>query len=255
MKIIAWNCNMAFRKKARFILKHKPDILIVPECEHPDKLLFPAGTAKPADTLWFGKNKNKGLGIFSYSDFRFTVPGNHNQDFKMIIPIAVTGSQFDFTLFAVWANNPSDRDGHYIEQVWKAIHYYDGLLKDTKTILAGDFNSNTIWDRPSREGNHTNVVKFLEEKGIFSAYHLHHQQTQGTETHPTLYMYRHKNKPYHIDYCFVSADILQKIQSVKIGQHRSWKKYSDHVPVIVTIDTSRADMGERTILGLQQIST
>ena len=30
MKIITWNCNMAFRKKAALILKHKPDILIVP---------------------------------------------------------------------------------------------------------------------------------------------------------------------------------------------------------------------------------
>ena len=31
---------MAFRKKADFILTYKPDILIVPECEHPDKLKF-----------------------------------------------------------------------------------------------------------------------------------------------------------------------------------------------------------------------
>jgi hypothetical protein len=31
---------MAFRKKADFILTYNPDILIVPECENPDKLLF-----------------------------------------------------------------------------------------------------------------------------------------------------------------------------------------------------------------------
>ncbi len=37
MKIITWNCNMAFRKKTDFILAHKPDILLVPECEHPGK--------------------------------------------------------------------------------------------------------------------------------------------------------------------------------------------------------------------------
>lgn len=38
---------MAFRKKADFILKYKPDILVVPECEHPDRLKFKNGTQKP----------------------------------------------------------------------------------------------------------------------------------------------------------------------------------------------------------------
>jgi exodeoxyribonuclease III len=228
---------MAFRKKADFILTYKPDILIVPECEHPDKLLFSIDTPKPADILWFGKNQNKGLAIFSYSNFRFTVLDNHNQDLQMIVPIAVTDGQFDFNLFAIWANNPTDNDGQYIEQVWKAVHYYSDLLKDTKTILVGDFNSNTIWDRKHRESNHSNVVKLLEDKGIFSTYHLHRKQTQGTEEHPTLYMYRHKDKPYYIDYCFASKDLLDKVSSVEIGDFDEWIKHSDHVPVVVTFDS------------------
>jgi exodeoxyribonuclease-3 len=227
---------MAFRKKADLILTYKPDILIIPECEHPDKLLFPIDTPKPIDTLWFGKNKNKGLAILSYSNFRFTVLDNHNQDLQMIVPIAVTDGQYAFNLFAIWANNPTDRDGQYIEQVWKAIHYYDSLLTDTKTILIGDFNSNTIWDRKHRKSNHSVVVQLLEEKGIFSTYHLHHKQAQGLEEHPTLYMYRHKDKPYHIDYCFVSKDLLGKVRSVEIGDFDEWTKYSDHVPVVVTFD-------------------
>lgn len=227
---------MAFRKKADLILTYKPDILIVPECEHPDKLLFPIGTLNPTDTLWFGKNQNKGLAIFSYSNFRFTVLDNHNQDLQMIIPIAVTDGQFDFNLFAIWANNPTDRNGQYIEQIWKAVHHYKDLLTDTKTILVGDFNSNTIWDRKHRESSHSNVVKLLEAKGIFSTYHIHHHQTQGTEEHPTLFMYRHKDKPYHIDYCFASKDLLEKVSSVEIGDFDEWVKYSDHVPVVVTFD-------------------
>ena len=62
MKIITWNCNMAFRKKANHILAYKPDILVVPECEHPDKLKFSNDIPKPTDILWFGENKNKGAG-------------------------------------------------------------------------------------------------------------------------------------------------------------------------------------------------
>jgi exodeoxyribonuclease III len=234
---------MAFRKKADIILTYKPDILIIPECEHPDKLIFKTDTLKPNDTLWFGTNQNKGLGIFSYGSFKFTLLDTHNPELKMIIPIAVTGGHYDFTLYAIWANNPNDPDGRYIEQVWKAIHYYNSHLINKQTILIGDFNSNTIWDRKHRAGNHSNVVKFLEEKGIYSSYHLHHKQIQGREEHPTLYMYRHKGKPYHIDYCFVSADMADKIRSVEVGDFDFWIKYSDHVPVIVTFNIAE---GTRT---------
>jgi exodeoxyribonuclease-3 len=231
---------MAFRKKAHFILRHEPNILIVPECEHPDKLMFPSSTPIPTELLWYGNesNKHKGLGIFSYSNLSFKVLSNYKKDFKHIIPISVTGGAFDFNLFAIWANNPSDKDGRYIEQVWKALIHYDELLKGKTTFLVGDFNSNTIWDKEHRQGNHSNVVKLLEKKGIYSMYHVYHKQIQGTEEHPTFYLYRHKEKAYHIDYCFGSADMVEKLKSVEIGNYSQWTKYSDHVPVIVTFDNS-----------------
>lgn len=226
---------MAFRKKAAAILAHQPDILVVPECEHPDKLIFPPDLPQPADTLWFGKNPHKGLAIFSYSQYRFTLHQHHNPGLRMIIPIAVSGGAFQFNLFAIWANHPEDPDGPYVEQVWKALHQYKDLLSNKKTILAGDFNSNTIWDRKSRMGNHSDVVKFLEEKSIFSAYHHHHRQTQGREEHPTHFLYRHQDKPYHLDYCFLSADLIKKLHTVEVGEYETWAKHSDHVPVMVTI--------------------
>ncbi|MFC0772855.1 endonuclease/exonuclease/phosphatase family protein [Terrimonas alba] len=236
MKLITWNCNMAFRKKAGLLLSLNPDIVIVPECEHPDKLKFSAGIRQPSDMLWFGNNQNKGLGIFSYSDFRFRVHKKHNPDLRMIIPVTVTGGTTKFLLYAIWANNPTDPDGQYIEQIWKAIHHYKKYITNKQTILIGDFNSNTIWDRKRRAGNHSTVVRHLEEKGIYSCYHLHHQQVQGKEQHPTYYLYRHQDKPYHLDYCFLSADLSEKIKSVEIGDYDYWSPYSDHMPVIITLD-------------------
>lgn len=227
---------MAFRKKADIILTHKPDILIVPECEHPEKLLFKSSTPKPTNSLWFGQNPNKGLGVFSYSDFQLRALDFHNDNFKMVVPIDVSGAQFNFTLFAIWANNPKDPDGHYVTQVWKAINHYDTAITNKKTIIIGDFNSNTIWDRPRREGNHSTVVKRLETKGIYSVYHKYFNQVQGTEQHPTWYMYRHKDKPYHLDYCFASIDMVEHLKSVEVGEYEFWVKYSDHVPLIVTFD-------------------
>lgn len=226
---------MAFRKKADFILAYKPDILIVPECEHPDKLKFNTNTPKPTQTLWFGENKNKGFAIFSYCNLKLKVLDIYKEDFRMIIPIAVTGGNFDFNLFAVWAYNPNDKEGRYITQVWKAVNYYDQLIRDNPTIIIGDFNSNVIWDYQKHKlGNHSLVVEALEEKGVFSTYHTFHKQVQGKEEHPTLYMYRHKDKAYHIDYCFTSKKFIDKLENVEIGTHEQWTKYSDHNPVIVT---------------------
>jgi hypothetical protein len=47
---------MAFRRKADHILAFDPDIVIIPECEHPDRLKFALETKKPTNSLWFGKN-------------------------------------------------------------------------------------------------------------------------------------------------------------------------------------------------------
>ncbi|WP_026897331.1 endonuclease/exonuclease/phosphatase family protein [Daejeonella oryzae] len=236
MKIITWNCNMAFRKKADFILKYQPDILIVPECEHPDKLKFKEETILPTDIFWYGTNHNKGLGVFSYSKYRFKLLEIHNPNFNNIIPLSVTGGNVDFTLFAIWANNPLDKDGHYITQVWKAIHFYDSFLLDNRTILIGDFNSNTIWDKKYLEGNHSTVVEKLESKRIFSTYHKFYGHQQGKEEHPTLHMYRHQDKSYHIDYCFASADFIEKLTSVEVGLYNDWTHCSDHNPLLVTFD-------------------
>lgn len=224
---------MAFRKKAAYILVYKPDILIIPECENIEKLKFSKNVPLPTDMLWYGTNQNKGLGVFSYSDYRFKLLDCHNPDFKNVLPISVAKGKVNFILFAVWANNPLDKDGPYVTQVWKAINYYEKLLSGTKTILIGDFNSNMIWDKPRREGNHSTVVAKLAEKNIFSVYHKFYNQEQGKEMHPTLFLYRHENKPYHLDYCFASNDFIEVLESVEIGSYEDWKMYSDHKPLIV----------------------
>ena len=89
-------------------------------------------------------------------------------------------------------------------------------------MLIGDFNSNTIWDRKYRDGNHSNVVKRLEDKGIYSSYHLKNKQTQGKKEHPTFYLNGHQNKPYHLDFCFISTDLAEKLNSVEIGGFDYW---------------------------------
>lgn len=236
MRLITWNCQGAFRKKADIILSRRPDILVVQECEHPDKLVFNSTTQHPNDLLWFGENMNKGLGIFSYSDFKFELLDNYDENIKIITPISVSGGQFDFTLIAIWANNRYDPDGQYIEQVWKAVNHYDKLLNDGKTIVTGDFNSNKIWDREHRIGNHSDVVEKLAKKNIFSIYHKLLNQEQGNENHPTFFLQRKKERPYHIDYCFASEELFYKVKNIEIGTYDNWIAHSDHTPLIINFD-------------------
>jgi exodeoxyribonuclease III len=233
MKLITWNCQGAFRKKAEVILRERPDILVVQECEHPDKLQFGDGIQIPNDVLWIGDNVHKGLAVFSYGAYKLQKMERHNEDIKFIAPIAVSGGQTDFVLMAVWANHATDPDGRYVEQVWKAIHHYDKDLDNESVILTGDFNSNTIWDRPRRIGNHSAVVASLAEKNIHSVYHRYLGQEQGKEKHPTFFLHRDKKKPYHLDYCFVSKSLYEKVSNVEVGKFKKWIGYSDHLPVLV----------------------
>jgi exonuclease III len=227
---------MAYRRKANLLLAHKPDIVVIPECEHPDRLRFDTKVLLPTDIFWFGNNQHKGLGVFSYSDYKFELNNVHDPRFRTILPLTVKNKDQQFNLFAIWANNPGDRGFQYVGQIWKAINFYSELLNNERTILAGDFNSNTIWDKPRREGNHSAVVDFLARKEIHSTYHKFHDQIQGKEKHDTWFMYRHKNKPYHLDYCFASDDLINKLSDVEIGGHRKWCKHSDHTPLIVTFN-------------------
>ncbi len=62
MKIIAWNCNMAFGEKLNTSSGTTLDLLIIPECENPDKLKFSNEIKIPTGTVWIGNNIHKGLG-------------------------------------------------------------------------------------------------------------------------------------------------------------------------------------------------
>jgi exonuclease III len=236
MKLITWNCQGAFRKKADAILSHQPDILVVQECEHPDKLAFGSTVQQPNDFYWYGDSIHKGLAIYSYSDYRFELLPVFNSKFRYILPFRVTGNGESFTLFAIWAmNNKENRDARYIGQVWLAINHYAAQL-ETPAIIIGDFNSNKIWDYNGRVGNHSDVVRKLADNNIHSVYHQYFDSEQGKEKHPTFFLQRKQNKPYHIDYCFASADFADKVIDVEIGTFENWIAHSDHAPLIVTFD-------------------
>lgn len=60
MKIVAWNTGMAFRKKIDKILPLKADILVISECEQPEKWGQIDKERGIYKFLWEGDNPNKG---------------------------------------------------------------------------------------------------------------------------------------------------------------------------------------------------
>jgi exonuclease III len=247
MKIIEWNSQGAFRKKHEAILSQKPDILIITECECEGKLQFDKLTPRPNDFIWYGDSPNKGIGIFSYSDYNLEILPSFNPNYRYILPIKVSNPNGSFLLFAIWAmDNKEFPEARYIGQIWLALNYYVELLH-LPIILTGDFNSNKIWDEKDRVGNHSAMVNLLKKKNIHSIYHSQEGKEQGKEAHPTFYMYRKQEKPYHIDYFFVSKKLNKKGTKLSVGLYEKWSHLSDHVPLILDI-SNPTDTFENKIL-------
>jgi len=61
MRIVTWNCNMAFRNKRAEILDWDPDILVIQESESP---AHNGSWDEFTDWAWIGDNPSKGLAIF-----------------------------------------------------------------------------------------------------------------------------------------------------------------------------------------------
>jgi len=143
LKVVAWNCNMAFRKKYKYILSYKPDLLIVPESEHPENFK----DTFYSDVVWIGDNNKKGLSVFSFNNIKISLHKSYCDEFKYILPIEVIiNNEKIINLIAVWAQNDyEDPKRRYIGNVWCALNHYKDLL-ETSIIIAGDLNWNVIWD-------------------------------------------------------------------------------------------------------------
>ncbi|MEA5259944.1 endonuclease/exonuclease/phosphatase family protein [Arcicella aquatica] len=235
MKIIVWNCNGALRKKFESLLDFNADLIIVQECENPAESKDKKYVDWAINYLWIGDTKNKGLGVFAKQhidlkplDWSDIYNGHRVKHF---LPCSINGK---FDLLAVWTHQNYSPNFGYIGQFWKYLQI--NKHKVTNAIIAGDFNSNTIWDQWDRWWNHSDVVKELKEIGIESLYHTFTKEEQGKESQPTFYLHRNILKPYHIDYCFASMQFVDNLNNVTVEPFENWKHLSDHSPMIIIFE-------------------
>ena len=228
LRIVTWNCGMALARKAPSLLALRPDIAVVQECS---KKSVDVISSHGFSGLWFGADPNKGLAVFCSTHFK--VQAVDKVFGKWVIPVRVCGA-VDFNLLAVWACPVgTKRADNYIGEVHRCLVQHGDWFSNAPVVAAGDFNSNSQWDKSHPGRSHTEVVRLFEGHGLISAYHTHQGEKQGAETRPTYYFYRHQDKPFHIDYVFVPRG--WKLKSVEVGSFREWGQLSDHVPVVVDV--------------------
>lgn len=231
MRLVTWNCNGALRRKYYLLDKLNADILVIQECEDPAQS-DAAFRDWAGEHAWIGYGKNKGIGIFPRRGQRIERLDWPSGGFDLFLPVRVAG---DMDIVGVWTQNASPSNTAYIGQFWHYMEAHRDKL-GPRTIIAGDLNSNAIWDKPRRVWNHSTCVRRLEESGFRSLYHLATGEEQGAETQPTFYLHRSELKPYHIDYVFAHNALHEGAATVvQVGERYGWIDASDHMPLIVEI--------------------
>jgi exodeoxyribonuclease-3 len=231
MRLITWNCKGAFHRKHGFAAELRPDILIVPECEKVLGVTHSFDSAPIRSFEWFGSDPRKGLAVISYGDYSFEVHPSYNPCHQWIVPLSVSGP-LTFVLFAVWTLPLGKGAGRYVRPLFEAFDAYKPIIDNSETVWAGDFNSNFVFDTPSRRYKFCDFVSLLSERGLNSLYHHQHECEHGEEPDDTFYLHHNVDKGFHIDYVFATQRLHQHGFQVTIGSHADWSKRSDHAPLI-----------------------
>lgn len=233
MRLVIWNCHQALHRKHKDLMALAPDVALIPECADPNslKLKMELFKSNVSDSAWTGINSSKGLGLFTYNDFNIRKESVWTNGGKLSIKADVTNTKIDLKVLGLWTQGPG-----YIEEAHRSVDFHLRELRDSNVILAGDLNSNKIWDN-KHSPNHTSfVTKLKNEFNLVSAYHNYFNELQGSESRGTFLFQYKEDRPYHIDYIFIPEKWVSKIKSLEVGRFKDWRHLSDHCPMILELD-------------------
>lgn len=236
MKLIAWNVQ---RKSVGFVeelLKSQglePDLLVLSEVKRPE-------VADNASAVWIG-GEGPGLAVIVREGLTIH-PEPENEGAPPYVRAFAVRGKVNFRLIAGWPVKRGEyKDYHKI--LMESLARFCPTTCSGPTVFAGDLNTST--GVQTQEKTHPAFVARAAEHGLVSAYHHHSGEGFGRESTPTYLDGSRKGMGFHIDYCFVSSDLLGSTRVV-IPRPEGWPKASDHLPLIVDIqDTAFARQGGR----------
>jgi exonuclease III len=232
VRLVTWNCNGAFRRKFDKLDPLDADVLVIQECEDPAQ-----STQNyrewAGDHVWIGNGKNRGIGVFPRRAQCIERLDWTQGEGGLFLPVRLSN---DVNILAVWTlRRKSPFKFSYIAQFWHYLQL-NGYRLGPQSVICGDFNSNKIWDKSRRVGNHSDCIRELSDSGFQSLYHHTTGDAHGQELQPTFFLHRSEAKPYHIDYVFAHEEHLKGYNmDAKVGFPCDWIDLSDHMPLVVEL--------------------
>jgi exonuclease III len=223
VRIVTWNCNGGFARKAPLVMALHPDLLVVQEASFRHCEDIAAGPF-----LWTGRG-HRGLAVISCTGMSLTLDPTFDPDLPHFLPVHIG----EVRLLAVWASVLTSTV-RYVRLIHRALDHYADFVNHRPGILIGDLNSSTVFDAKHRQTNHTHLVERLGHLGYRSAWHHGSGEAHGEESRPTFYMYRRPERTWHLDYAFLTPDLLSGTR-IEIGQPETWLPWSDHLPLVVDV--------------------
>lgn len=237
VRLVEWNVAMSLHRKAGLLASLNPTVAVLPESACTDKTRPALEEVGATSMQWIGGNPNKGLSVVAFGGWQLRIDDSFDPGYQWVMPVHLTGPAH-VRLLAVWDMNHRG-NGHQSARRYGACrasmgHYQEFLSGAADLVLiSGDFNNSVRWDAPTKSAKFGDFMDQLETRGFVSAYHYHRTSERGNEPDPTLWWTRSINRPYHIDYTFVSRP--ESIQTVTVGTHVDWIAHSDHSPMTLDL--------------------
>ena len=234
LRLVTWNCRIGgFRYKAAHVAQLRPDLLAVQEVEPLEQVLVFGGEHQPTyrDRVGDPAFPRRAIGLFSYTGLDIRAV-----DLEAPLPAfrryVARKADLEFNVIATWTADTNDRATRY-RQAHQGIEAHRDWIRERPTVLLGDLNDNASY----KGTRWTDFMALLQPLGLFSAYHHFYSEAPGSETRPTHFYRGVETARFHLDYCFLPAEWLSRIEDVTVGAFSpSWKTISDHVPLTVDLD-------------------
>lgn len=226
MKILSYNISRCNQHKIDKVLALGADIMVLPECAHPNQIKLPDDYAME----WMGLPNWcdwKGLGVIWRKEHNVAVAPWFNEAHNYILPLIVDG---EFLLIATWPTLVPESKKTYPQILLDMLKDYEEHISHTPTLICGDFNCYIGQTGVAKKtGTFEQCIEILKDCGLYDLYHQRTGEAFGKESGATYYHQFKETMPFFIDFAFTNIPVF----AYELG---NWdKELSDHCPQMIVL--------------------